>query len=219
MGIGRIPARNSTAISVPLNKTMVFETPTNQTLDRGALFAYDNPIGYDFLAMSQILASQLPASMPRQFLWRDEANAHETLINSVNQGKFLVNYSGHGSAGIWATPAFFTTADVQLLSNAAHPSIFNMLTCFNGLFLRPNADSLGEALLKAPNGGAAATWASTTETTPDYQLTMGARFYSDVAAGNIERMGDLIRDSKSVIAGSDVGYSWALLGDPALKVR
>jgi len=94
-----------------------------------------------------------------------------------------------------------------------------MLTCFNGFFLRPNIDSLGETLLKAPNGGAVATWASTTETTPDYQLTMGAEFYHLITVGNVPRLGDLIRNAKMTIAGSDVGYSWALLGDPALKVR
>jgi hypothetical protein len=49
---------------------------------------------------------------------------------------------------------------------------------------------------------------------------MGNRFYNQLAVGNITRMGDLIRDAKSVLPGSsDVRYSWALLGDPMLKVR
>jgi hypothetical protein len=65
------------------------------------------------------------------------------------------------------------------LTNAHSETIFTMLTCLNGFFLRPRPtdDSLGEALLKAGNGGAVATWASTTETTPDYQLTMGIPFF------------------------------------------
>jgi hypothetical protein len=49
---------------------------------------------------------------------------------------------------------------------------------------------------------------------------MGNRFYSQIAAGNITRIGDLVRDAKSVIpANADVRYSWVLLGDPTLKVR
>jgi hypothetical protein len=39
-------------------------------------------------------------------------------------------------------------------------------------------------------------------------------------AGDIPRIGDLIRDAKSVLAsGSDVRFSWAYFGDPMLKVR
>jgi len=35
------------------------------------------------------------------------------------------------------------------------------------------------------------TWASSTDTTPDYQLTMGAQFNRQIGFGNIKRMGDL----------------------------
>ena len=94
-----------------------------------------------------------------------------------------------------------------------------MLTCLNGYFTHPRDDSLAEVLLRAPNGGGVATWASSTETTPDYQSRMAERFYHEIGLGNIKRMGDLVIDAKSVIPGSDVGYSWVLLGDPMLKVR
>jgi hypothetical protein len=94
-----------------------------------------------------------------------------------------------------------------------------MLTCLNGYFTHPQFDSLAENLVRAPSGGAAAAWASSTDTTPDYQLTMGAQFYHEIGLGNIKRMGDLVINAKSTIPGSDVGYSWVLLGDPMLKVR
>ncbi|MBK8467335.1 MAG: hypothetical protein IPL32_16080 [Chloracidobacterium sp.] len=226
MAIGRIPARTAFVINTVLNKTIGFETPLNQSLDRGALFAFDRPDGFDFDAMSQFLAGQLPASMPKTYVNRmippantqPDPNGNANLRNAMNAGKYIVNYSGHGSAGTWASSNFFSSNDSPFLTNTNSQSIFTMLTCFNGLFFWALNDSLGEALLKA-NGGAVVTWASTTETTPDYQLTMGARFYTKLGEGNINRMGDLVIDAKSSIAGSDVGYSWALLGDPALKVR
>jgi hypothetical protein len=151
----------------------------------------------------------------------EDPMAHQNLINGINTGKFIVNYAGHGTAGLWGSSTFFQTAHMSQLTNAHSETIFTMLTCFNGFFLRPRPtdDSLGEALLKIGTGGAVASWASTTETTPDYQLTMGAEFYRQLSLGNIPRMGELIRASKLSIAGSDVGYSWTLLGDPALKVR
>jgi hypothetical protein len=48
---------------------------------------------------------------------------------------------------------------------------------------------------------------------------MGTEFYRLIGVGQVPRLGDLIKQSKVRIAGSDVGYSWVLLGDPLLKVR
>ena len=51
-----------------------------------------------------------------------------------------------------------------------------MLTCLNGYFMGGN-ESLAEALIKAPNGGAVASWTSTGKTTPDVQEIMATRFF------------------------------------------
>jgi hypothetical protein len=51
---------------------------------------------------------------------------------------------------------------------------------------------------------------------------MAKRFYLKIGEGNIPRIGDLVKDAKTVIVGpndTDVRRSWALLGDPMLKVR
>ena len=220
ISIGRIPARTASVITTALNKTTTFETPAQQSFNRGALFAFDVPSGgYDFGAASQILRNELPSTMSAAMVDRGAAGSQTTLINEINTGKYIVNYDGHGSSGTWAN-TFFTINNVPQITNASNQSIFVMLTCLNGYFIRLNFDSLSEALLKAQNGGAAATWASTADTTPDVQLLMGQRFYNQVAAGNITRIGDLIRDAKAVLpAGTDVRFSWVLLGDPALKIR
>lgn len=224
--IGRIPARSNEAVTTVLNKTMTFETTASQALSRGAIFAFDRPIAYDFAAMSATVKNELPASVEKTDIFRGSLvgsfdEGHDPLISAINSGKFLVNYSGHGASGIWASQTFFSSDDVPNLTNANNLSIFTILTCFNGFFIRPDADSLSEVLLKAPNGGAVATWASSTETTPVAQLAMGTRFYNRIGQANpsFTRMGDFVRDAKTTIAGSDVAYSWVLLGDPALKVR
>jgi len=219
MAIGRVPARTVADVTTVFNKTTAFEVPEIQSLSRGFLCASDLPQGFDFAAMCGVLKDQLPSNTPTQLINRGDPQARQTLLDGLNTGKFLVNYSGHGSAGVWANSGFFSVLDVPLLTNANRQSIFTMLTCWNGLFTHPKNDSLGEALLESPTGGAAATWASSTETTPDYQLTMGARFNNQIGLGNIKRIGDLVGDAKATVAGSDVGYSWVLLGDPALKVR
>ncbi len=218
IAIGRIPARTVGQIQTALTKTMRYEA-NQQSLDRGALFIYDNPVGFDFENMSQQLAGVLPPATPRVFVGVMEQNATQTVVSELNQGKFVVNYSGHGSSGIIANSSFFTINTVPQLTNAQNPSVFTMLTCLTGFFLRTNGTSLSESLLFSESGGAAAAWASTSETTPDIQLLMGLRFYDEIGDGSLSKTGDMIKYAKEGIpAGADVRLSWVLIGDPALKM-
>lgn len=221
LSIGRIPARTAAQITNAYNKTVLFETPAMQSFNRGSLFAYDEPRGYDFAAMSQSIRSKLPATMPATFVDRLAVGSDTFLMSGLNTGKYIVNYAGHGASGAWFNEnSFFGRTKADQLTNA--PSIFTMLTCYNGNFIRPEsfADSLGERLLNSTIGGSVVSWASTTATTPDVQQVMAERFYTQLALGSIPRMGDLIKDAKQVIPNnSDVRNSWVLLGDPMLKVR
>ena len=251
IAIGRIPARDGATVTQVMNKTISFEQTLPNWINRGALFAYDQSIGYDFGELSQRISQQLPANMPKTFTGRtysttvadQQANQIE-LVDSISTGKYLVNYSGHGSTGVWAAPSFLgvnnmqitqptTAPTVPVLRNTNNFSMFMMLTCLNGYFIRNDADSLAEKLLKAKwyeevmpgtynvnQVGAAATWTSTGKTTPDVQEVMAARFLNQVTAGTMPRFGDLIADAKStIVGGRDVRLSWVLLGDPTLKLR
>src|SRR4029079_10394576 len=107
-------------------------------------------------------------------------------ITALNNGPFFANFSGHGTTGSWANANNFSAGHVPLLTNFNNLSIYTMLTCLNGYFIGPNG-SLAEILLNSTSGGAAAAWASTSETTPDIQQVMGVHFYGQVAAGQITR--------------------------------
>lgn len=220
LAIGRIATRNVAGVNTMFNKTVAFEVPAMQSLGRGAIFAFDLPSGYDFQAMSMVLRNQLPPETPSVMVDRAAPNAQQTLLNEINQGRYIINYAGHGSSGLWAATSFFSINNVPQLTNANSQTIFTMLTCLNGYFIQVSNDSLAESLTKATNGGSVSAWASSGKTTPDIQLVMGQRFFQQIGLGNIPRMGDLIRDAKQVVpGGSDVRFSWVLLGDPMLKVR
>lgn len=219
LAVGRIPARDAATVTLALNKVISFEQNVGQGLERGAIFASDLPNGYDFEGLSNRLCDQLPGTVNCVKINRGQPGANAALVSQMNTGRFLVNYSGHGSTGAWATTGFFSTSQAGQLNNANNFSIFTMLTCLNGYFIQPT-DSLSEVLLKNPNGGAAATWASSGLTTPDVQEVMATKFYSQIGAGNLTRLGDLIKDAKTTINfGRDVRLSWVLLGDPTMKVK
>lgn len=224
MAIGRVATGNPAAITTVFNKTVAWEnslTPTS--IQRGALLAYDAPIGWDFQATSEKIKNVLPVDMPSTLVDRSATDSGTTLLTEMNKGKFVVNYAGHGSTNAWATPnpLFFNSSVVPNLTNANATSIYTSLSCLNGYFHNPtNNNSLAEALTNSANGGAVAVWASSGETTPDVQEIMGLRFFSQLGAGNIPRLGDLIKDAKlSLSGGLDVKLSWVLIGDPMLKVR
>lgn len=219
LAIGRMPVRNPAQVTQALNKTMTFESNLATAYSRGAVFASDLPNGYDFEALSQRLGTQLPPSITKTFINRGQADSRNILLASLNQGPYLINYSGHGAPGIW-DGNWFTFNDATALNNAPNYSLYFMLTCLNGYFLRTDFDSLSEALLRAPNGGGAAVWASTGKTTPDVQEVLATRFYHQLNVGTMNRIGDLVNDAKQNLnGGRDVRLSWALLGDPTLKIK
>lgn len=216
--IGRIPTRTAANATLVLNKVISFEQNSNQAISRGALCVSDLPEGYDFTALCSRVFGELSPNFNKSFINRGDSDAHNQLINSLNAGKYLVNYSGHGSVTAWSSnSSFFSSTNASQLTNN-NLTIFTMLTCLNGYFVEPN-NSLSESMLFA-NGGAVAAWASSGLTTPDVQEIMAKRFFNKLSEGNKIRLGELVNDAKSVIPfGRDVRLSWALIGDPMLKVR
>ena len=234
MAVGRIPARTGSEVTAALSKVTNWEANLNDPLSRGALFAYDVPDGYGFQQLSEGLRDLLPPSVSSTMVARGklppflpgeneftlDPSAQANLLNGINTGKYIVNYSGHGASGTWAATTFFFNNNVASLTNHNNESLFTMLTCLNGYFLHQSNISLAETLLAANNGGAVAAWSSTGLTTPDVQEIMARRFFEKIGQGTIPRLGDVITDAKStVVGGTDVRLSWALLGDPMLKVR
>jgi hypothetical protein len=230
VAIGRIPAQKEQDVTIAFNKVVTWEASLANSLSRGALFAHDqkDATGLDFEAISLEFAAELPASMPKTQLSKTEIDSTNLLVSQINSGKYLVNYEGHGLATSWAN-GFFSSANVPSLTNAGQESIFLMLTCYNGAFARVGSstsdgfdyyDSLGETLIKHPTGGAVASWSSPGKTTLDVHEVMGKRFFQQLGAGNINRLGDLIRDAKATLnAGPDVRFGWVLLGDPMLRTQ
>ncbi|PYS88112.1 MAG: hypothetical protein DMF62_10625 [Acidobacteria bacterium] len=223
MAIGRIPARQSSAIDIAFQKTVNWEGNLTDPLSRGALMVadiFDGTNLIDFPAISDRIAGELPPSMPKTTVLRSQPNAPADLLTQLNAGKYITNYTGHGAAGTWSNTGFFWNGTVVQLNNHNSESLFTMLTCLNGYFLSLNGISLAETLLAYDNGGAVAVWASSGETTPDVQEVMGRRFFRKIGEGSIPRLGDLVKDAKSIIpGGADVRLSFVLLGDPMLKVR
>jgi hypothetical protein len=222
IAIGRISTILPQKVELALAKTIQFEQTAATNINRGFLFPSDSPEGYDFAALNARLASIIPNTFPKNAITYsgNQPATTDAIVADMNTGRYMINYSGHGTSSAWSSAAIFTAKyDVPLLTNKDKYMVFSALTCLNGYFIG-NSDSLGEAMINRVDGGAVAAWTSTGETTPDVQEIMAERFFQKLIAGNITRLGDLTNDAKIAIsAGRDVRLSWVLLSDPALKMR
>jgi len=94
-----------------------------------------------------------------------------------------------------------------------------VMDCLNGYFQDPNLLSLSEALLKAPNGGAVAAFASSGLTIAQGQHQMGEELYDQLYSGSPMALGDAIKIAKGSTFDIDVKRTWIFFGDPSLKIR
>jgi hypothetical protein len=96
------------------------------------------------------------------------------------------------------------------------------MDCLNGYFIVPQStgQSLAEAIVKAPNGGAVASFASSGLTIPDGQHQMGQQMLTLLYNnGPTIPIGDAGRQAKTATNDLDVRRTWILFGDPTMKIR
>ena len=82
--------------------------------------------------------------------------ARDEIINTLEEGSLLVNYSGHGGEEGLAQEGIFTAEDAKELDNFDRLAIFVTATCSFGWWDLANYQSGAEELLLNPNGGAVA---------------------------------------------------------------
>jgi hypothetical protein len=107
---------------------------------------------------------------------------------------------------------------VASFSESGSTPFYVMMTCLNALFGDVYSTSLGEALLRVPNGGAVAVWASSGMSDPPPQNVANRELYRILAANPSITIGELVARTKAGTVDHDVRTTWNLLGDPTLKL-
>ena len=160
-----------------------------------------------------------------QVLYTPEAgttDANLTIQAYFSEGFSLIAYFGHGSVVMWGKDQLFTIEDAYKLTNTQYPVVFNM-TCLTGLFTHPKTESLSEALLFNPNGGAVAMMAPTSLTLPGDQSFLSTPLGEALDEGTVERIGDIFIFAQRQVNGEtqgvrDVLATFLLFGDPGLVI-
>jgi CSLREA domain-containing protein len=221
MAVGRLPVRTAAEANLMVSKIMSYEQERESNAPlRGALMVADT----GFEPQSTQTRSLLPSNVSVQTINRADVGNDDIvrgqIVDALNQGPMIVNYYGHGSVRVWTGEGLLSADLADNLTNANRLSVFVMMTCLNGYVSDAGSiESLAEAALKAPNGGAVAVWASSGFTTPHPQFEMNTEFYRLLFSGQPMRLGDAVRNAKAATTDLDVRRTWILLGDPAMRVR
>jgi len=219
--VGRLPARTPAEAELMVSKIVNF---SKANVPQTALFVADAQGNYywNFESHSDDLANLVPQSIPKQKIYLasqpSPAECEANIINTINQGVALVNYQGHGNVNVWSGASIFTNGDAQALTNGNRLPLVIVADCLNGLFDDPVLEGLAETLLKAPYGGAVATYASSGDTIPDGQQEMSVRVYQLLFGAQSMALGDVTKQAKTATNDLDVRRTWILLGDPSMKI-
>jgi uncharacterized repeat protein (TIGR01451 family) len=219
---GRIPARTAADAALVISKIVNYERNTSQgSWQQQALIVADQNVGVDFSSEADMAAALLPPSLVATKILADGQSstaASQQILDAVNAGTLLVNYTGHGAEQQWSFSDLLDNTSAAALSNGGRLPVFLLMDCLNGFFHDVYAESLSTALLLAPNGGAVAVWASSGFTTAPPQAAMDQALLRTLAANPTQPLGRSILKAKLNITDPDVRRTWILFGDPAMRV-
>jgi hypothetical protein len=219
---GRIPARTPAEAALAVSKIVNYEQGgSTGSWTHQALVVADQNIGVDFSTEAEMANALLPSSVITTKILADgqaPGVVSQQILDALNNGVLLVNYTGHGSEEQWSFADLLDNTSVAALTNGGRLPVFLLMDCLNGFFHDVYATSLSTSLLMAPNGGAVAVWASSGFTTAPPQASMDQALLRILAANPSEPLGQAILTAKSKITDPDVRRTWILFGDPAMVV-
>lgn len=144
----------------------------------------------------------------------------DSLLNALEKGLLLLNYTGHGSSQFWANEQILTNTDITRLTNEHLPLWFGATSDF----VKSDSKSIsaGENVLLNPVGGgigvlsaARLTYASQNLGLNDYLI----RYLFTKENGQHLRVGDAIRKAKNQLYSEINKLSFIYLGDPAIRLN
>jgi uncharacterized repeat protein (TIGR01451 family) len=220
---GRLPARTAADAETMVSKILAYAS-TGQARWKGqALMVADhNDPGLSFTSAAQSVQNLLPSTVSASDVFADAlgtSTAKQTLLDDINSGQLLVNYTGHGSVQVWSGSDLFDDTAAASLTNGNKLPLFVAMNCLNGFFQDVYTQSLAEALMLSPNGGAVAVWASSGLTQPVPQFQMDQRFVQSLFAPSAMALGDAALSAKGSISDLDVRKTFILFGDPAMHLN
>jgi uncharacterized repeat protein (TIGR01451 family) len=221
LSTGRLPVRTVDQARALVAKIVGYESPASYGPWRQQVLMVadqDQSFSGDTLSVQALLSSSYKVTdvFSGQM---DTASARDSIVSGINGGKLLVNYIGHGAVDTWSDQDLLDVDTVASLQNGTRLPVFFAINCLNGYFYDVYQESMAEALMLAPNGGAVAVVASSGLTDPEPQVEMDRNLVKSLSEDSTLAMGDALRLAKTAVADPDVRRTYILFGDPAMRLN
>ncbi|MEX2117361.1 MAG: type IX secretion system sortase PorU, partial [Bacteroidota bacterium] len=154
---------------------------------------------------------------------RRKPTVNTAIIDAINSGTLLLNYTGHGNPQLWAHEAVFTReGSLPQLRNDTQLFLLIAATCDYARYDDPFDISAGELLLTMENGGAIGVVTATrvVYSSDNFQFnnTFSTELFRRDSLGIPPRIGDALRRTKQIHSDlNDLKYH--LLGDPTVRLN
>ena len=224
LAVGRLPAQTAEQMAAIVAKILAYEKGDAAAPWRHqAFFTADNEEP-GFADQAGAMAKSLSGYDSQVVTVDKDGAARASLLKAFGDGTGLISYFGHGSLNLWAQEKIFSVEDVAKLSNKDRLPLVLTLTCLSGFFQHPTTVSLGETLLRAPNGGAAAVIAPTSASTLGQQKVLADGLAEMLSSPDVKTIGDALLGAQSHLVDAAGGtneilLTYNLLGDPAMRIR
>lgn len=153
-------------------------------------------------------------------------DANAAIVNRINAGNLICNYTGHGGSQRLAEEGVLTTQEINQLNNNNRLPLFVTATCDFDAFDDPNSTSLGHHLLFDNSNGAIALMATTRVVFSSSNKIINTNYLNNAfnrdSLGQFLTLGETILQTKNATNQTlgDIinNRKFALLGDPAMKL-
>lgn len=226
VAIGRLPARTAEELAAMIAKIKAYEADAEAAWRNQWIFANDRADEAGNFAESVARFTNL-VQTPYAVSARIDldamalAPARAALFAGIHAGAGVVHYTGHGTTVKLSSQGLLTAADVNAMTNV-HTPVVAALCCLAGHFEAPAMDSLAELLMRRPQGGAVAVWASSALSLNAPATDLGEAFYRAVLQEGEDTLGMAVLGARRSLPGDlftrDTLATYNLLGDPALRI-
>ncbi|MBI5194233.1 MAG: hypothetical protein HZA08_12455 [Nitrospirae bacterium] len=252
MNIGRIPAKSAADVTAVINKIIAHETSSAKS-GNVLLIADDNdspdittPSIFERLSntlIPSIIEGKIPAYVSKLYQRGYTGDFRQGIIDGINAGPLIVNYTGHGSVVNWTKEVAFSSEDVDSLARQSDYPFVVALNCLNGYFVLPDDGveyveqggakqrqypSIAESFLMTPEKGAVAVWAASAIGYPSEHDPLAGALYDIVFNQENLTLGEAVTKAKEVVFLSreippgddiDVVQTFIFFGDPATRLK
>jgi hypothetical protein len=156
---------------------------------------------------------------------RRKPGAAQDIIDDINQGVLLLNFSGHGNPKVWTHEWIFeVTTSIPPLVNANRLALFFLATCNFSQFDDPKNYTGSELLMNKPDGGSIAVISASRKVYASGNASLNQGTYRQLflrdAYGRVivERPATALYRYKSLGFNLDNDQKFFFMGDPTTRL-